>query len=135
MRYARIYPWRRTRRFRAPSNGPEAFFVAQFSAGYTTNMFGFDLRQGQYPVFKLLPQMYDWTMQLRIRRLYDEIRSIESDMEAQGPQFDANALNTKLDQIDQRANHLHLPTVYASNLYTLLSHIDLLRARLAKIPV
>ena len=88
-----------------------------------------------YPVFKLLPQMYDWTMQLRIRRLYDEIRSIESDMEAQGPQFDANALNAKLDQIDQRANHLQLPTVYASNLYTLRSHIDLVRARLAKIPM
>src|SRR6267142_2161497 len=49
MRYARIYPWRRTRRSRAPSNGPEAFFVAQFSAGYTTNMFGFDLPQGQPP--------------------------------------------------------------------------------------
>src|SRR5260370_16521964 len=47
MRYARIYPWRRTRRSRATSNGPDAFFVAQFSAGYTTNMFGFDLRQGQ----------------------------------------------------------------------------------------
>src|SRR5258707_10483697 len=47
MRYARIYLWRRTRRSRAPSNGPEAYFVAQFSAGYTTNMFGFDLRQGQ----------------------------------------------------------------------------------------
>jgi len=87
-----------------------------------------------YPVFKLLPQMYDWTMQLRIRRLYDEIRSIESDMEAQGPQFDANALNAKLDQIDQRANHLQLPTVYASNLYTLRSHIDLVRTRLAKTP-
>jgi hypothetical protein len=37
------------RRSRAPSNGPEAFFVAQFSAGYTINMFGFDLRQGQQP--------------------------------------------------------------------------------------
>src|SRR5258707_9422884 len=47
MSYARIYPWRRTRRSRAPSNGPDAFFVAQFSAGYTINMFGFDLRQGQ----------------------------------------------------------------------------------------
>jgi TRAP-type uncharacterized transport system substrate-binding protein len=86
-----------------------------------------------YPVFKLLPQMYDWTMQMRIRRLYDEIRSIESDME--GPQFDANALNAKLDQIDQRANHLQLPTVYASSLYTLRSHIDLVRTRLAKIPM
>ena len=88
-----------------------------------------------YPVFKLLPQMYDWMMQLKIRRLYDEIRSIESEMEAQGPEFDANALNAKLDQIDQRANHLQLPTVYASSLYTLRSHIDLVRTRLSKIPM
>ena|SRR6266849_9976421 len=50
MRYARIYPWRRTRRSRAPSNGPDAFFVAQFSAGYTPNIFGFDLRQEQVRV-------------------------------------------------------------------------------------
>ncbi len=33
---------------RAPSNGLDAYFVAQFSAGYITNMFGFDLRQGQH---------------------------------------------------------------------------------------
>ena len=87
-----------------------------------------------YPAFKLLPQMYDWLMQRRIRRLYDEIRSIESEMEAQGPEFDANTLNTKLNEIDQRANHLQLPTVYASGLYTLRSHIDLVRTRLATTP-
>ena len=73
-------------------------------------------------------------MQLKITRLYDEIRSIESDMEAQGPEFNPNALNAKLDQIDRRANHLRLPTVYASNLYTLRSHIDLVRTRLAMNP-
>jgi transposase InsO family protein len=49
MRYARIYPWRRTRRSRALWNGPDAFFVAQFLEGSTTNMSGFDLRQGQAP--------------------------------------------------------------------------------------
>ena len=87
-----------------------------------------------YPVFRFLPQIYDWMMQRRIRRLYDEIRSLESDMEAQGQGFNANALNAKLDQIDQRANHLQLPTVYASSLYTLRSHIDLVRARLAASP-
>ena len=87
-----------------------------------------------YPVFKFLPQMYDWIMQQRIRRLYDEIRSIESEMETQGPEFDAKALNAKLDQIDQRANHLQLPTVYASSLYTLRSHIDLVRTRLTTSP-
>ena len=85
-----------------------------------------------YPVFRFLPQSYDWIMQLRIRRLYDEIRSIESEMEAQGTEINASALNAKLDLIDQRANHLQLPTVYASSLYTLRSHIDLVRTRLSK---
>src|SRR5262249_20806513 len=83
-----------------------------------------------YPAFKLLPQTYDWMMQLRIRRLYDEIKAIEGEMEAQGARVDASAVNTRLDLIDQRANHLQLPTVYASSLYTLRSHIDLVRARL-----
>jgi hypothetical protein len=84
-----------------------------------------------YPGFKLLPQAYDWSMQRRIRRLYDEIKSIESEMEAQGTGVDANALNAKLVLIDRRANHLQLPTVYASSLYTLRSHIDLVRTRLS----
>src|SRR5258708_2720479 len=43
----RIYPWRRIRRSRAPSSGPGTFFAAQFSAGCTTNISGFDLRQAQ----------------------------------------------------------------------------------------
>jgi len=87
-----------------------------------------------YPAFKLLPRGYDWTMQLKIMRLYNDIRSIESDMEAVAAEFDASALNAKLALIDQRANHLRLPTVYASNLYTLRSHIDLVRARLVTNP-
>jgi TRAP-type uncharacterized transport system substrate-binding protein len=87
-----------------------------------------------YPAFRFLPQTYDWMMQRKITWLYDEIKSIENDMEVRGPEFDADALHAKLDQIDQRANHLELPKVYASNLYTLRSHIDLVRTRLAKVP-
>jgi uncharacterized membrane protein (DUF485 family) len=79
----------------------------------------------------VLPQTYDWMMQLRIRRLYDEIRLIESEMKVEGTKIDAGALNAKLDLIDQRANQMQLPNVYASSLYTLRSHIDLVRARLA----
>src|SRR5258708_36696408 len=44
---ARISPWRRMRRSLAPSNGPGRFVAAQFSAGCTTNMSGFDFRQAQ----------------------------------------------------------------------------------------
>src|SRR5437899_4986199 len=38
---------KRIRRSRAPSSGPGTFFAAQFSAGCTTNISGFDLRQAQ----------------------------------------------------------------------------------------
>ena len=37
-------------RSRAASNHPDTFFVAQFSAGYITNMPGFDLRQAHRKV-------------------------------------------------------------------------------------
>jgi hypothetical protein len=42
------------RRFRAPSSGLDKFFAAQFSAGYITNMSGFDLRQGQLQFGEIL---------------------------------------------------------------------------------
>src|SRR5689334_4192781 len=47
MRPARIYPWRKMHRSRAPSIALGTFFVAQFSADCTTNMSGFDCRQAQ----------------------------------------------------------------------------------------
>jgi hypothetical protein len=45
---ARIYPWRKKHRSRAPSIAPGTFFVAQSWADCITNMPGFNLRQAQY---------------------------------------------------------------------------------------
>ena len=87
-----------------------------------------------YPLFRFLPQMYDRFLRSKIIRLYDEMKLIESDMETQGQGRDANDINAKLDQLDQRASRLSLPTDYASTLYTLRSHIGLIRARLAMSP-
>src|SRR5450759_1650877 len=86
------------------------------------------------PMSKFLPQTYDWFMRSKIMRLYEEMRLIESEMEAQGHGHDASFINAKLDQLDQRANRLRLPTTYASMLYGLRSHIDLIRGRLARSP-
>jgi TRAP-type uncharacterized transport system substrate-binding protein len=84
-----------------------------------------------YPAFKFLPQIYNWIMLSRILRLYDEMRSIESEMESHGQRYDANAVSAKLDQLNQRANRLSVPTSYASRLYTLRGHINLVRTRVA----
>jgi len=87
-----------------------------------------------YPLFKFMPNIYDWFMRSKIMRLYDEMRLIESEMEDQGYGLDAGVINAKLDQLDQRANRLSLPTTYASMLYGLRSHIDLIRSRMAMSP-
>ena len=87
-----------------------------------------------FPMFKFMPQIYDWFMRSRIMRLYEEIRLIESEMEAQGQGHDTDALIAKLDQLDERANALRLPRFYAIMLYTLRTHIDLIRGRLARSP-
>ena len=83
-----------------------------------------------YPVFKFLPQMYDWFMRSRIMRLYDEIRSLESETDVQGKEPNDDAKIAKLAELDERANALRLPRVYAIMVYTLRSHINLVRSRL-----
>src|ERR1019366_10570518 len=87
-----------------------------------------------YPMFKFLPQMYDWFLRSRIMRLYEEMRLIESEMEGQGHGHNTDAVIAKLDQLEERTNALRLPRVYAIMLYTLRSHINLVRGRLAKSP-
>jgi hypothetical protein len=84
-----------------------------------------------YPFFKFLPQISDWLMQTKITRLYDEMRSIESEINVQAPIENITALNTKLDELEDRANSLRLPNNYTSMLYTLRSHLNLVRVRLA----
>ena len=82
-----------------------------------------------YPALRLLPQGYDWLMQSKIRRLYDEMKSIEHEL-ASG-QESPGALNAKLDRLYQSASELQLPVKYASMQYTLRMHLDLVRARIA----
>lgn len=89
-----------------------------------------------YPMFKLLPKMYDWIMQSRITRVYDEMRSIEREMESGRQGYNAETMNAKLEDLSIRANRLllSLPTSYASSLYTLRGHINFVRGRLASSP-
>jgi TRAP transporter TAXI family solute receptor len=87
-----------------------------------------------YPVFTFLPKIYDWIMRSRIMSLYDEMRSIESEVEAQGQGCDADTMIAMLDQLEERANALQLPRFYAIMLYTLRAHINLIRSRLAMKP-
>ncbi|MFZ0425097.1 MAG: TAXI family TRAP transporter solute-binding subunit [Xanthobacteraceae bacterium] len=82
-----------------------------------------------YPMFKILPRLYDWFLRKIIIRLHDEMKSIEAELMIHGEGPHADAIRARLDQLDQRASRLSLPT--ALSLYGLRSNVALIRSRLA----
>jgi TRAP-type uncharacterized transport system substrate-binding protein len=82
-----------------------------------------------YPALTLLPKAYDWLMQSRILRLYEEMKAIERDLVSGGEA--PGALRTRLDRLHQSASELQLPAKYAIMQYTLRSHLDIVRDRIA----
>jgi TRAP-type uncharacterized transport system substrate-binding protein len=85
-----------------------------------------------YPMFRLLPALYGWSMRRRIFRLYGELKFLEAELEAKGLAQVGPQLSARLDQLEQRADHMRVPSAFAHMLYTLRLHIDMVRARIAK---
>jgi len=80
---------------------------------------------------RFLPRIYDWLMRSKILRMYGELRLLEDEvMKVRGSEATTLDMIARLDRLEQGANHLKLPVAYATMLYTLRDHIDLVRARL-----
>jgi TRAP-type uncharacterized transport system substrate-binding protein len=88
-----------------------------------------------YPIMRFLPSLYDWLMRSKILRLYGELRFLDDEiMHSDTGASDTAARIAQLDQLEEQADSLRLPLAYASMLYMLRNHIDLVRARLQKRP-
>lgn len=83
-----------------------------------------------FPLLRLLPALYGWGMRRRIFRLYGELKLIELEFEAHGRSATESML-TRLEQLDERANLLRVSDTFATLLYTLRVHINLVRNRLS----
>jgi TRAP-type uncharacterized transport system substrate-binding protein len=86
-----------------------------------------------YPMTRLLPRIYDWAMKSRVLRMYGELRLLEDEMTgARGSGGVTAGMLARLDELEQQANRLKVPVAYASMLYMLRNHIDMVRASLKK---
>jgi TRAP-type uncharacterized transport system substrate-binding protein len=83
-----------------------------------------------YPVFKLLPALYGWVMRRRIFHLYGELKFLEAEFEAQGAGQTGPELAARLDRLEARADHMHVPKAFAHMVYTLRLHIEMVRKRI-----
>jgi len=88
-----------------------------------------------YPLIRSLPPGYSWLMRSKIARIYGELRFLEDKiMEARRTGGDTSAMVAQFDHLEEQANHLRIPVTYASMLYELRDHIDVVRERLQKQP-
>jgi TRAP transporter TAXI family solute receptor len=83
-----------------------------------------------YPLFKLIPPAYDWRMRSRINRWYKDLQVIEEELRARDPNADVTPKLEELDRLEANVGRLSVPLAYANPLYTLRSHIALLRDEL-----
>ena len=86
-----------------------------------------------YPMMRFLPRLYDFAIRSKVLRLYGELRLLEDEMEsASGTGRNMPEMIEKLNRLEDQANHLRVPVAYASMLYMLRNHIDLVRGGLTK---
>ena len=65
--------------------------------------------------------------------MYGELRLLEDEMvNASDRGADTGEMISRLDRLEQQANRLRMPVAYASMLYILRNHIDLVREGLKR---
>ena len=86
-----------------------------------------------YPIMKSLPGLYDWMIRSKVLRMYGELRLLEHEMtDTSDTVRNTHEMIARLDRLEEQANHLRMPVAYASMLYGLREHIDLVREGLKK---
>jgi TRAP-type uncharacterized transport system substrate-binding protein len=80
-----------------------------------------------YPLLRLAPTIYDWLERRRVYRLYSELKTLEDEMFYAGPSMNGKDLVERLDQLEDRASHLSVPTPFKPLVYGLRLHIEMVR--------
>ncbi len=78
------------------------------------------------PLSRVVPPLYEFRVRSRIFRWYGQLRAVENE---QGERA-TDDLMRELDAIEAKVEHVAVPLSYADELYSLRSHIQLVRRRL-----
>ena len=85
------------------------------------------------PLARVLPALYQWRIRSRIYRNYGELKFLEAEVTQAADHGRSGDYMARLDKIEERVNQMRIPLAYHEQMYTLRGHIDLVRARIAKL--
>jgi len=84
------------------------------------------------PVVRFAPTVYGWRVRSRIYRRYGELKFLEADVESDPNQQTQQEWLKKLDVIERSINGVPIPLAFSDMLYTLRSHIALVKETILK---
>jgi TRAP-type uncharacterized transport system substrate-binding protein len=79
------------------------------------------------PIVKFAPTIYSWRVRSRIYRRYGELKFLETEVDANPDKHSRAEWMQKIDAIEAGINRITTPLAFADMLYTLRSHIGLVR--------
>lgn len=79
------------------------------------------------PVMKIAPGLYNWRVKSRIYKRYGELKFLEAELEADPAKLTRGEWIKRLDAIERDVNHLPMPLAFSDMIYTLRTHIGLVR--------
>jgi TRAP-type uncharacterized transport system substrate-binding protein len=85
------------------------------------------------PLSRIVPPLYIWKVRSRVYRWYGQLRTVEQAIEDVPPERREQvypAQLTRLNEIEDRVNHISIPLSFAEELYGLRSHINFVRKRI-----
>ena len=83
-----------------------------------------------YPVVTLAPALYLWVVRRRILQLYGDLKLIEADLETSGG-VATEELLARIKRWEERAHRLRVPIDFVPTVYSLLTHVAMVRDRTA----
>jgi hypothetical protein len=79
------------------------------------------------PLLRFAPYLYSWRVRRRIYRWYGELKFLENEIESDPGALTQAEWLARLERIDRGVEHIRTPLAYSDQLYTLRSHIGLVR--------
>ncbi|MGV6826006.1 MAG: TAXI family TRAP transporter solute-binding subunit [bacterium] len=80
------------------------------------------------PFFKIMPPLYQWQMNRKVYRWYDELEVIDKQLDSSDIE-ESQVLLDRLHELDDDVRDIKVPVSFSSKIYELRLHIDLVRAR------
>lgn len=87
-----------------------------------------------WPMMKVIPVCYTWTMRRRLLYWYRQLKALELSLDEDPSVEHLEFKRGQLERIDTAVSKLNVPLAMSDQLYDLRSHIDLVRQRLTPRP-